>query len=1055
MANLSPVGCINDDTIEPRYDFDILSEVPHYDTYHESDVLNSDIQELEYIENIVSNNEAYDELVTAMLSPTLIICKFDECIKRRTTLSPHQIGSWEQSDIKGAFKKNVIPFSENLKETFKFFEKGFIAEVKEMKDIFEQMEDEVDQCSMAKKCVEIEKKQLLINNNQILKENISCDIMCTYLRSLNEVDNYEKCKSLDIVLLDLQESNKSLCELRKRFAILEEYSITLDLAFQHHKEQMINNDSQTKNKQFLVNTINNQTFEINDLKPKSNTKNDRILQPSSRSKKNKVEAYHRKFKSSANKNNHVSDCNANVKNVALSKNSDTICLSCNECLFSANQDACIVKYLKKMQKSKVPKSAKQKVKSEWKPTGWIFKTIVEIIFWYLDSRSSKHMTGHRDKLINFVSKFIGTVRFGNDHFAAIMGYEDLQMGNILISRVYYIEGLGHNLFSVGQFCDSDLEVAFKKHTCFVRNLEGVDLLLGSRGSNVYTILMADMMKKKDEALEIIIKFLKQAQVSLKATIKYLRTDNGTEFNNQTLRNYIEEVGITHNTSTARTPKQNSVVERYNRTLVEAARTVLIFSKSPLFLWAEAVATTCYTQNRSLIHTRYNKTPYKLLRDRKPELKYLYVFGALCYPTNDFEDIGKLQPKVDTGIFIGYSPSKKVYQIFNKRTRKIMETMNVQFYELTQMVSEQHGSGPELHDVLFQPMFDEYFKPPSALSTPISAATLILSDTAGASSSTSIDKDAPSPNTNSAESSSRIIDTSNIHTFQQPQINTKRWTKDHPLVTIIGNPSKPILTRRQLVTDALWCYYHAFLVKEEPKNYKEAMIESSWIKAMQEEIHVFERFEARLVATGYRQEEEIDFEESFAPVARIEAIRIFIAYVAYMNMTVFQIDVKTAFLNGILKEKVYMSQPEGFVDQEHLTHIFHLKKALYGLKQTPRAWRAHNIDVDHAVNWSSKKQKYTAISTAEAEYISLSGCCAQILWMRSQLTDYGFEYNKIPLYCDSQSAIAISYNTVQHSRMKHIAVIYHFIKEQVENEIVELYFVKTAYHLADIFTKALA
>ncbi|GKF85010.1 hypothetical protein Tco_0249908, partial [Tanacetum coccineum] len=120
--------------------------------------------------------------------------------------------------------------------------------------------------------------------------------------------------------------------------------------------------------------------------------------------------------------------------------------------------------------------------------------IVEIVLWYLDSGCSKHMTGHRDKLINFVSMFIRTVRFGNDHFVAIMGYGDLQIGNILISCVYYIEGLGHNLFSVRKFCDSDHEVAFKKHTCFVRNLEGVDLLSGSCGSNLYTISMEDMMK---------------------------------------------------------------------------------------------------------------------------------------------------------------------------------------------------------------------------------------------------------------------------------------------------------------------------------------------------------------------------------------------------------------------------------------------------------------------------------------------------------------------------------------------------------------------------------
>ncbi|GJZ66589.1 integrase, catalytic region, zinc finger, CCHC-type containing protein, partial [Tanacetum coccineum] len=186
--------------------------------------------------------------------------------------------------------------------------------------------------------------------------------------------------------------------------------------------------------------------------------------------------------------------------------------------------------------------------------------------------------------------------------AAIMGYGDLQMGNILISRVYYVEGLGHNIFSVGQFCYSNLEVAFRKHTYFVRNLEGVDILSGSRGSNLYTISMADMMKSspicllskasktkswlwhrrlshlnfflrtKDEASEIIIKFLKQAQVSLNATVRYLRTDNGTQFLNQTLRNYTDDVGITHNTSTTRTPQQNGVVERRNHTLVEAAMT---------------------------------------------------------------------------------------------------------------------------------------------------------------------------------------------------------------------------------------------------------------------------------------------------------------------------------------------------------------------------------------------------------------------------------------------------------------------------------------------------
>ncbi|GKE57848.1 retrovirus-related pol polyprotein from transposon TNT 1-94, partial [Tanacetum coccineum] len=200
--------------------------------------------------------------------------------------------------------------------------------------------------------------------------------------------------------------------------------------------------------------------------------------------------------------------------------------------------------------------------------------------------------------------------------------------------------------------------------------------------------------------------------------------------------------------------------------------------------------------------------------------------------------------------------------------------------------------------------------------------------------------------------------------------------------------------------------------------------------------------AWLVAKGYRQEEGIDLEESFALVARIEAIRIFITNAASKNMIIYQMDVKTAFLNGELKEEVYVSQAEGFVDPDHPTHVYRLKKALYGLKQAPRAC------------WSSKKHKSTAISTTEAEYISMSGCYARILWMRSQLTDYGFAFNKIPLYCDNRSAIALCYNNVQHSWSKHIDIRHHFIREHVEKGVVELYFMTMDYQLADIFTKAL-
>ncbi|GJW96324.1 retrovirus-related pol polyprotein from transposon TNT 1-94 [Tanacetum coccineum] len=491
----------------------------------------------------------------------------------------------------------------------------------------------------------------------------------------------------------------------------------------------------------------------------------------------------------------------------------------------------------------------------------------------------------------------------------------------------------------------------------------------------------------------------------------------------------------------------------------------------------------------------------------------------------------------------------------------------------------------------------------------------------------------------AESSSRNIGTSNMHTFNQPQDSKYRWTKDHLIV--------------------------------EPKNIKDAMADSAWIEAMQKELHQFDRLQVwELVDKPFdKNEEGIDFEESFAPVARLEAIRIFVAYATHKSFPIYQMDVKMAFLNGPLKEEVYVAQPDGFVDPDHLKKVYRLRKALYGLKQAPRAWydelskfpiskgftkgiidttlftikyredillvqiyiddiifgstnpkfskrfeklmhsrfemslmgemkfflglqihqsprgifinqakytleilKKHGMekgqsigtpmatkpkldadlsgepvdqtdyrskigslmyltssrpdivqavcycaryqarptekhlkevkrifrylrgtinmglwypkgsgfeltafsDADHAgcvdtrkstsggiqflgdklVSWMSKKQDCTAMSSAEAEYVALSASCAQVMWMRTQLQDYGFNYNKIPLYCDSQSAIAISCNPVQHSRTKHIHTRYHFIKEQVENGIIELYFVRTEYQLADMFTKAL-
>ncbi|GJR18922.1 retrovirus-related pol polyprotein from transposon TNT 1-94 [Tanacetum coccineum] len=289
------------------------------------------------------------------------------------------------------------------------------------------------------------------------------------------------------------------------------------------------------------------------------------------------------------------------------------------------------------------------------------------------------------------------------------------------------------------------------------------------------------LSSKDEALDFIIKFPKMIQVRLKVPIRRIKTNNGIEFVNQTLREYYEKVGISHETSVACSPYQNGVVKRRNRTLIEVARTMLIYAKAPLFLWAEAVATACYTQNISVIRLRHGKTLYELLHDKLPDLSFFYVFGALCYPTNDSENLVKLQPKADIGIFIGYAPTKKEFLIYNRRTRRIIETIHVDFEELTTMASKHSNSGPALHemtpatissglvpnpppstpfvpplrsdwDFLFQPMFDELLTPLPSVDHPAPEVIAPIADvvapkpaaSTGLPSSTTVDQDAPSP-----------------------------------------------------------------------------------------------------------------------------------------------------------------------------------------------------------------------------------------------------------------------------------------------------------------------
>nr|GEZ48770.1 integrase, catalytic region, zinc finger, CCHC-type, peptidase aspartic, catalytic [Tanacetum cinerariifolium] len=576
----------------------------------------------------------------------------------------------------------------------------------------------------------------------------------------------------------------------------------------------------------------------------------------------------------------VSINNAPVKNSVNDVKSGCLCAICGKCMIAETHHECVQLVVNKMNESKQSKSAKKhKKQNVWKPTGHVFTEVG--LKWkqtgrtftivgnscplarkpkkvkhigsskkakIVESKNANHSKPNHtwgsiatDILLSFSLVMTGTIRFRNDQTARIIGYSDYQLGNIVISRVYYVEGLGHNLFFVGQFCDADLEVTFWKNTCFIFDLEGVDLILRSRDTNLYTISLDDMLK-------------------------------------------------------------SSLI--------------------------------CLLSKASKTKSWYGIDDYLISTS---------VFGSLCYPINDHDDLGKFDPKADIGIFVGYAHAKKAFRIYNRRIRIIYETIHVTFDELSAMASEQFSLRLGLH-----------------VMTPATPSTGLASNPVS----------------------------------QQPFQEAVA-----PRAEVLANSPVSI-----------------FISQDAPST---------------------------------------------------KAIRTFIANATHKNMIIYQMDVKTAFLNSELKEEVYVSQPERFVDQNNPSHVYKLKKAFYGLKQAPRAWydmlssffisqqfskgavdptlftqHAGNdllLDTkrstsgsaqflcDKLISWSFKKQKSAVISSTKAKYIALFGCCSQILWMRSQLTDYGFQFNKIPLYCDKKSVIALCSNNVQQSRAKHIDVRYHFIK----------------------------
>ncbi|GJV01722.1 putative ribonuclease H-like domain-containing protein, partial [Tanacetum coccineum] len=620
------------------------------------------------------------------------------------------------------------------------------------------------------------------------------------------------------------------------------------------------------------------------------------------------------------------------------------------------------------------------------------------------------------------------------------------------------------------------------------------------------------LRTKDETSAILKDFIRQIENQLNQKVKTIRCDNGTEFKNRDVIEFCGLKGIKREYSNARTPQQNGVAERKNRTLIEAARTMLADSFLPNTFWAEAVSTACYVLNRVLVTKPHNKTPYELLTGKTPIISYIRPFGCHVTILNTIDHLGKFVGKSDEGFLVGYSLQSKAFRVYNLVTKRVEENLHIKFLENKPNVA---GKGPNwlfdldyltdsmnyhsvrsenqanLHagqqetsqntgtkdkidagdsekedesaqDCFELPIWHSYsstnpFAPKTdnkrggpreeeqvflddlarlqrqekeaneeaeALRKNLEQETENLVTQAGAAKSSInaslLEGLSLSETTNSQEDDSEIPPLEDIHedttdgifthssyddegaeadfTNLETVVNvspipTSRINPSHPSALILGDPTSAVQTRskvnksseahafvsyvqkqrRNNHKDFHHCLFACFLSQHEPKKISEALEDESWVDAMQEELLQFEiqkvwilvdlpygkkaigtkwvyrnkkdergvvvRNKARLVAQGHRQEEGIDYDEVFAPVARLEAIRIFLAFASYMGFIVYQMDVKSAFLYGKIDEEVYVSQPPGFLDPKYPEKVYKVVKALYGLHQAPRAWYA--------------------------------------------------------------------------------------------------------------------
>ncbi|GJS13089.1 putative ribonuclease H-like domain-containing protein [Tanacetum coccineum] len=477
---------------------------------------------------------------------------------------------------------------------------------------------------------------------------------------------------------------------------------------------------------------------------------------------------------------------------------------------------------------------------------------------------------------------------------------------------------------------------------------------------------------KDETSGILKSFITGIENLVDHKVKVIRCDNGTEFMNKEMNQFCEIKGILRQYSVARTPQQNGVAERRNRKLIEVARTMLADSKLPTTFWAEAVNTACYVQNRVLVVKPHNKTPYELFHGRTPSLSFMRPFRCPVTILNTIDHLGKFDSKADEGFFVGYSLNSKAFRVFNSRTRIVEESLHIRFSESTPNILGTKVSDnacqarmeiEPLKDYILLPLWttvppfsqdpkssqDDGFKPSSDdekkvdedprkdsesidqekddnvnSTNNVNAANTNKVNVVGAKTSIDFPVDPDMPEYEDynifeddddvgAEADIKNLDTS----IQVSPITTTRIHKDHPLDQVIRDLQSATQTRRMSKNS-----------EEHGKNLK---------RNKKDERGIVIRNKARLVSQGYTQEEGIDYDEVFAPVARIEAIRLFLAYASFKDFMVYQMDVKSTFLYGKIKKEVYVCQPPGFEDPDFPDKVYKVEKALYGLHQAPRAW----------------------------------------------------------------------------------------------------------------------